>query len=120
MPHVHRDARQDDPVEPVVVHPAERHAAGDAEPAEDRRQDPARSAVAQVVDADVVLVRPAPPEHVPVAAGDVVLLEHQHLAPAGREVPGGHQPADPGADHDHVPVPLDRRGRFLSRHSHLP
>ena len=98
-------------VEAVGVERPELDAIADAERAEDRREQPAGSAVADVVQSDVelvVLAEMAAAEHLAVAAGQVVALEHQHpTTGSGQARPGG-QTAGAGADHHDVPG-LDHR-----------
>ena len=38
------------------------------------------------------------------ASRNQIALQHQHLGPFGRQLAGGDQPANAGADHDHVPI----------------
>jgi hypothetical protein len=56
------------------------------------------------VDADVELVAAAAPEDMAVAAGDVVLFEHEDAQSAHREVGGADEAADAGADDDGIPL----------------
>ncbi len=59
--------------------------------------EPFLAALADVVDADVELVMfpvPAAPEHLRVAAGDVVRFEHQRALARGAQVRGARQPAE--------------------------
>ena len=46
------------------------------------------------------------PEAAARAAGNQVALQHQHLRPLGGQLAGGHQAADAGSDHHHVPRAL--------------
>ncbi len=101
---VEGEAGQPEAVEAVGVEGAVADPVGDAEAAQDERQDAVRPAVAEVVHADVELVGAAAAEHVPAAAGHVVGLDHQHPVPGGRQVAGADQPAQAGADHHGVPV----------------
>ncbi len=103
-------------VEAVGVERAEHHAIADADAREDRREQPARPAVADVVDPDVelvlggrsVLVAVVAAEHLGVAPRQVVRLEHEHPPPRSGQARCGGEAGRTRADHDDVPL-LGRR-----------
>ncbi|CAB5017907.1 unannotated protein [freshwater metagenome] len=104
--HAEREVGEVQRVEPVCVERAELQSVADAEAGEDRGEQPARLALADVVHPDVELVPVVTvmaPEHLSVATGDVVALEHQHPLACAPEAGGGGEPARPRSDDDRIP-----------------
>ncbi len=103
--HPEGQVRKDQRVETVRVHLDELDPVEQAEAAQNSG-DTAVPDSADVVKPDVELPLLLAPEGLAAAAGDVVLLEHQHLASVGREVCRGGQAAETRTDHDRVPLAI--------------